>query len=119
MSFGLLDLNNVMKIKTKSCDNGTTIFKVDGLGACYLNHCSKIMNHGKMSFSNYTYIEYLRQSGEKALTINLRLFLLVPVQDFCSSNPCQYGSCTTTLNGYECSCSFGYYGPNCRPKGID
>ena len=41
------------------------------------------------------------------------------MQDYCSSNPCQHGSCTATSNGYECSCTSGYYGSDCQYKGYN
>ena len=47
MSFGLLNFNNTMEIKTKSCGNETILYKVDASTACYLNYCSKIINKGK------------------------------------------------------------------------
>lgn len=35
------------------------------------------------------------------------------VIDFCSSNPCEHGSCLTHLTGFHCTCDDGYYGHNC------
>ena len=51
MNFGLLDKDNTIEIVTKSCDNRKMVFKVDELTACYLNYCSKIVDHGKMPIS--------------------------------------------------------------------
>ena len=49
MRFGLLSYSNMMNIKTKTCGDGNMIYKVDKLTACYLNYCSKIIGHGRMS----------------------------------------------------------------------
>ena len=49
MTAGPYNYNNFMiKIKTKSCGNGKMIYKVNQFSACYLNYCSKIVDHGKM-----------------------------------------------------------------------
>ena len=49
MTAGLHNYTNTMiKIKTKSCGNGKIMYKVNQLNACYLNYCSKIVDHGKM-----------------------------------------------------------------------
>ena len=51
INFGLHDLNkNMMEIKTKSCGSRRMIYKVDQLTACYLNYCSRILDHGEISF---------------------------------------------------------------------
>src|SRR6218665_1655426 len=31
----------------------------------------------------------------------------------CSSNPCQHGTCTDLVDGYQCECEPGYIGTNC------
>ena len=51
LSLGFQNCHNIMQIKTKSCRNGTLVYKVDELTACHLNYCSKIINYGKWSTS--------------------------------------------------------------------
>ena len=51
ISVGLFDNNNnMMEMKSKSCGNRKMIYKADALTACYLNYCSKIVDHGKLVF---------------------------------------------------------------------
>lgn len=70
MNFGLLDYkHNMMEIKTKSCGN-KMIYNVNELTACYLNHCSKIVDHGKMSSSSDVSLYYIREGRRITFIFN-------------------------------------------------
>ena len=44
---------------------------------------------------------------------NIVLIEFILVVDNCASNPCQHGTCESTVDGYTCTCDKGWAGTNC------
>jgi len=75
-------------------------------------YCRRIIS-SITAYYTYAKTHYI-DSANTAVQTDVKVIPLLEINE-CESTPCQTGAtCHDHMNGYVCSCSAGYTGPNCE-----